>query len=106
MTYPHQPGFKVTRPETSREAAEVAAALAMTLRERVETWLRGHEVTADECAEALGESILSIRPRLSELRALGRIEDTGKRRKNVSGNSAVVWRATVQKPAQEEMVLG
>lgn len=105
MTYPHQPGFKVSRPETSREAAEVAATLAMTLRERVEAWLTGHEVTADECADALGESILSIRPRLSELRAMGRIEDTGKRRKNVSGNSAVVWRATARKLEQEEMAL-
>ena len=41
----------------------------------------------------LGESVLAIRPRFSELRALGQITDTGARRINDSGRSAIVWRA-------------
>ena len=37
---------------------------------------------------------LAIRPRISELRAAGLIEDTGHRRKNKSGMSACIWQAT------------
>ena len=50
-------------------------------------------MTADEVAELLGESVLSVRPRVSELKAQGRVEATTKRRCNVSGKTAVVWRA-------------
>jgi hypothetical protein len=47
----------------------------------------------DKMAELLGESILSIRPRFSELLALGRIEDTGERDRNASGKSCKIWMA-------------
>ncbi|HBF53326.1 MAG: hypothetical protein CL533_04330 [Afipia sp.] len=50
--------------------------------------------TADEIAFHLNLSILSIRPRISELNTLGMIEKTGERRKNESGNSAHVWRVS------------
>jgi len=36
---------------------------------------------------------LSIRPRLTELLALGKIADTGETRTNASGKKATVWRA-------------
>jgi len=49
-------------------------------------------LTTDECAERLGETVLSIRPRFTELAAKGEIEDSGIRRKNASGRSATVWR--------------
>lgn len=49
--------------------------------------------TADELADYLNESPLSIRPRFSELNKLGAIVDTGERRRNRSGNTAKVWRA-------------
>jgi hypothetical protein len=52
----------------------------------------------DKMADLLGESILSIRPRFSELLALGRIEDTGDRDRNVSGKSCKIWRVK-QAPA-------
>ena len=51
-------------------------------------------LTADEIAADLGESVLSIRPRVSELHRLGMIEKTKVRRRNASGMSASVWRAT------------
>jgi predicted ArsR family transcriptional regulator len=59
-----------------------------------ERW--GAQFTADEAASELGESILAIRPRLSELVALGKIEDSGLRRKNASGMTATVWRRKEQ----------
>jgi hypothetical protein len=48
-------------------------------------------LTADEAAAKLGESVLSIRPRISELRARGLIAPTGERRRNASGMRAMVW---------------
>lgn len=50
-------------------------------------------MTADEVAELLGESVLSVRPRVSELKVQGKVEATTKRRCNVSHKTAVVWRA-------------
>lgn len=50
--------------------------------------------TADEIALRLKAPILTIRPRLSELSAEGKIRDTGQRRLNASGKSAAVWEIT------------
>ena len=48
--------------------------------------------TPDEIAERLGLSILSVRPRFSELNRLGLIEQTSEKRSNNSGHRAGVWR--------------
>ena len=95
-TYPDQPGFKNTTEETSARSAILVSSKAGILRERVMEVVAKADSTADECAEAIGESVLSVRPRLSELRALGKIGPTNKRRKNDSGHSAVVWSAVPQ----------
>lgn len=49
-------------------------------------------LTADECADLLGEDKLSIRPRVAELKLDGKLTDTGIRRKNASGKSAAVMK--------------
>jgi predicted transcriptional regulator len=67
----------------------------VTLKDKVLTVLRRYPsgLTADEVAEFCGASMLAIRPRVSELKNDGMIEDTGKRRKNaVSGHIATIWR--------------
>lgn len=67
-----------------------------TLKDKVLTVLRRYPsgLTADEVAEFCGASMLAIRPRVSELKNDGMIEDTGKRRKNpTSRMSATIWRA-------------
>jgi predicted ArsR family transcriptional regulator len=88
MTYPEMAGFKV--PGTSEDAA--ALVPAYTLRKMVIEFLEeGGPQTADEVAAALGKSVLSIRPRFSELREFGAIADTGLRRPNISGRPAIVW---------------
>lgn len=89
--YPESPGYKVPGPS---EQAARSVASAETLRAQCLECLRHRSLTADEVASALGESILSCRPRLSELRAKGLIRDTGTRRANRSGKSATVWRAS------------
>lgn len=47
--------------------------------------------TADEVASLLSLSVLSVRPRITELRNAGLIEKTGQRRKNASGSKTYVW---------------
>lgn len=89
--YPATPGAKVGG--TSADAAEAMRPRAGILRAKVLAALRSTgPATADECADRLGETVLSIRPRFSELRATGLILDTGDRRINDSGRSAIVWR--------------
>lgn len=89
--YPHQPGHR--RKATSKAGADSVRAKAPTLRDKVLSLLTLSDYTADECAAELGESILSIRPRLSELSRLGKIYDSGLTRANASGVKAIVWRA-------------
>lgn len=91
MHYPHAPGHKSSG--TSAESARRMSETAPTLRQDVLDLLATESLTADEAAAKLGKSILSIRPRLSELRTAGQIADSGERRKNASGHRAVVWRA-------------
>ena len=87
--YPDRPGFK--EDDTSREAAEAMAPRAGTLRASVYDYIRDHpHFTADEIALALGESILAIRPRVTELRVQGLIKNDG-RGVNASGRAAHLW---------------
>jgi DNA-binding transcriptional regulator GbsR (MarR family) len=52
---------------------------------------RSGPMTADEVAEAIGESILNVRPRVSELAKQGRVRDSGLRGVTASGHSAAKW---------------
>ena len=92
-TYPNVPGWKGQ--ETSHAAAVAVESKASTLRGRIMAILELNRkaYTADEVAEFLGETVLAVRPRFSELYAQGKIFDTGERRKNISGHAAIVWGA-------------
>lgn len=94
--YPASPGFKEAL-GTSQLAADAIAPRASTLRDRVLAELTRAPATADEVAWRLRESILSIRPRLTELKALGLVEQTGVRRRNASGLLAAEYRVRAQK---------
>lgn len=89
--YPATPGFK--EPDTSRAAAKSmegeSGRLQRLCLEAIANSSAG--LTADECATRVGISILSARPRITELKALGRIEDSGLRRANASSRKAKVW---------------
>lgn len=89
--YPHAPGAQNTA--TSRDAARIMKPRDKPLREKVLAVLKAHPagLTADEVAEILGETVLAIRPRVSQLNKLGLVTDTGLTRKNVSGVAASVW---------------
>lgn len=88
--YPNAPGAQAR--DTSQAAADAIAADAPTLRARALRVLeRSNGLTADEVAGRLGLSILAIRPRVTELSRLGKVRDSGERRKNASGRPAIVW---------------
>ncbi|ALJ15333.1 hypothetical protein [Sphingopyxis macrogoltabida] len=90
FTYPHAPGAQDR--DTSRAAAAEIAPETPQLRARALAVVeRSNGLTADEVAGKLGLSILSIRPRLTELSRLGKVRDSGQRRPNVSGRNAIVW---------------
>ena len=86
--YPTDAGW--TDSETGREAAQEIDAT--TLRRKCLPLLREKAMTPDECAKCLGIDWQSIRPRFTELKLLGVIEDTGERRRNDTGKRAKVWR--------------
>ena len=94
QTYPNAPGYKVAGP--SKLAAQKVASTSTKLRAAVLEEFKQNPagLTADEVATALNLSVLSVRPRVSELNRLGMIEQTGARRRNDSGMSATVWRVT------------
>ena len=89
--YPYRPGFKVAGP--SQQAATAIAKTAKTLRDQVLQTIAVAPggITADQVAGQLGKSILSVRPRVSELKRMGEIRSTTARGKNDSGMTASVW---------------
>jgi DNA-directed RNA polymerase specialized sigma24 family protein len=89
LTYPNSPGYK--RAGTSKRAAKAMKPRAPTLRDRCVALVKVDELTTDEAAALLGETVLAIRPRFSEALRLGLIRDTGKTRPNASGVQATVW---------------
>lgn len=94
MQYPRDPGWKA--PGTSRNATKAITGRAKTIRARVLRFLTQQHpssFTADQIAAGLGESILSVRPRVSELHRSELIEPTAER-----------WRAV--RPTMTALVQG
>ena len=77
------------RAGTSSDAAAAIAPRAGTIRYRILTALAEHgPMTPDTCAARIGNGILGVRPRFSELRAAGFIKQTDRKRPNLSGLNA------------------
>ncbi len=90
--YPNEAGHRGI--DTSIEGAQHIAGDLPYLQKLVRAVVadaKDRGVTCDEIAEALGWNRFRVRPRTSELRAAHRIEDSGQRRKNDTGVSAIVW---------------
>lgn len=79
---------------TSAAAGASVRPVAETLREQIAEHLRAlgfTGATADEIETDLGMIGNTVRPRLVELRAKGRVGDSGRTRETRSGRKAVVW---------------
>jgi predicted ArsR family transcriptional regulator len=80
--------------DTSKAAAASLDRAAPRLRKLVLQAIRAAGaggLTADEVAQRLKLSPLTARPRVCELNKLGEIRDSGIRRENRSGRTAIVW---------------
>jgi predicted ArsR family transcriptional regulator len=94
--YPDSPGYRRNAPETSREAAEAIAPMARCHRDQILAVIKNaypESRSSDQIANMIGLSPYSVRPRVSELQAAGKIERTDDRAKNDAGRSVVLWRA-------------
>lgn len=91
LQYPDHPGHKAAGP--SEAAATAIAGTAKVLRQQVLQIIAAsqHGLTADQVAAKLNRSVLSVRPRVSELRRQGEIRQASQRGKNDSGMSASIW---------------
>lgn len=88
--YPHSPGFK--KAGTSSAAAADMKPRAPTIKQQIlASMAQGYAWTPDKFAGAHGLSILSVRPRFSELLREGKIVETGRTSPNNSGKRADVY---------------
>lgn len=91
QSYPETPGFADT--DTSRDAAKAVRPKASCVREMVLEALRGRPGTAVQIALRLRLPYESVQPRTSELRAMGLVEDSGKRGPSRDPEKlAIIWR--------------
>lgn len=100
-TYPDIPGHRGV--DTSIEAAETMAPKCGRLQRMTLDAIasRGtHGCTADEVSQLLGVDHRSTQPRCTELRLKGLVIDSGKRRLNATGRSAIVWIAVDHQRSQ------
>lgn len=90
---PKLPPFQPSS-DTSRAAAVAIQPHVAPMQKRVLDFLEERGIvggTQEEIHFATGMRISSICGRVSELRELGKVCDSGERRANVSGVGAVVW---------------
>ena len=105
LTYPDAPGFKEKGGALEDAAKRLAPALKKNQTEALNAFHRaGKPLTADELADFLGKTIVSIRPRVSELRRLGLIVPSGERRASSFGQASTVWKLRPTDPAELEPI--
>ncbi|WP_426262986.1 hypothetical protein [Sphingomonas sp. PWP1-2] len=93
--YPEAPGHRGV--DTSIAAADTVAASLGRLQRTVFCAVRdagANGATTNELAERLGIDRGTVQPRTSELRRQHMIADSGQRRRNANGKSAIVWVVT------------
>lgn len=93
--YPYSPGHRGI--DTSIAAAEALKPKLGRLQMMVASVIRhagALGLTSDELAAKLKTDRWSLRPRISELRRMGVIRDSGERKQNCTGKQAIVWIAT------------
>lgn len=98
--YPETPGFKDKG--AGRDAAQAYAPQAAGRRADVLAGLArlGGRGTAEQIGEEIGLHWYLVRPRLSELAALGQVIKTGERGLGALGGRVNVWRVTT--PAERD----
>lgn len=89
---PHTPDGVGYRPTDTSQAAASGVASSRWCSLALAA-IEAKPMTPDEVAAELGVTVLTIRPRMTQLKQAGLIIDTGERRKTASGRKAAVYRA-------------
>jgi len=90
--YPLTPGFKGNA-ETGRDGARMFASKCGSRQaEALEALRELGEASAEQIAEHTSRHWYLVRPRLSELKAQGKVQDTGRRAATGMGGQTTVWR--------------
>lgn len=92
--YPDTPGTRPGSPKTAYEAAESVKDAARSRSILALDFIRSRSrtgATSDEIAAQYDWERYSSRPRVAELRAQGKIVDSGRRREGASGRRQAVW---------------
>ena len=100
--YPQVPGWKGT--DTSLAAARFIAVNLSARQTEVYVSLRDvGPATMHDLARRLGRSTYATAPRISELRDMGLVDDSGQRKVNTSSlRTAIVWQAMPRKGQGDE----
>lgn len=85
-------------PHIRGSATSLAAAIAIAgnknpMHKRIMDYLREHPegATDEQLSQALDMQGSTLRPRRRELEVLGKVRNTGKTAKTLSGRSAILW---------------
>jgi DNA-binding MarR family transcriptional regulator len=89
-----QGAARITDADTSKEAAKLNTTFLQ--HQVLLTLIKEGPMTAEQVSEFTGISQQSLTPRFRPLVEKGLIMDTGERRKNRSGRSAILWRAIIK----------
>ena len=95
LGYPHEAGHRGV--STSIEAVEAINPRLGNLQQKVLADIRAAGAvgrTSRECAASIGLDYDSVQPRISELRRMAKVRDSGFRRLNGTGKRAICWIAT------------
>jgi predicted ArsR family transcriptional regulator len=79
--------------DTSLKAASYDKNGKLSLREKAYKVIKQSllPISADQVADKLQKSFISVRPRITELVNEGRIRDSGKRGKSLWGKTCILW---------------
>jgi len=96
------PHARLSDPQTSQDAANSVQNITATQRTIYNLLI--NSMTDEELYTSYGKAVIAglapmaspsgVRSRRAELVVLGLVEDTGSRRKLVSGRNAIVWKQT------------
>ena len=103
LPYPHQAGYR--KQSTSREAADDINRKLPHLRGRVLQIIKNkgkNGAIPEEVAALMNITILSVRPRFTELKLSNQIVDSGERRRNNFNKNIIVWRYNDERKIESE----
>ena len=88
----NEEGIGYQKTETSREAAEFNKTRKLTIRDEVRNLFQHNNMlTVEDVSRLLNRAEISVKPRITELKNEGFLEDSGARRRGKWGTNITVW---------------